>query len=71
MTTKERLEKLKEMVEGKEIPHHCEVRLWINNCDRQELLELGAEFGIPCNRRIDDTLFLCIDNDNVEITLWE
>lgn len=71
MTTKERFEKLKAMVENQDIPHDCEVRFWINNCDRQELLDLGAEYGLLCDKRTDDTLFLCIEKNNIEITLWE
>jgi|694.fasta_scaffold03477_64 hypothetical protein len=71
MTTKERFEKVKAMVENQEIPHDCEVRFWINNCERQELLELGAEHGLLCQTRSDETIFLNIEKDNIEITLWE
>jgi len=71
MTTKERFEKVKAIVENQDIPHDCEIRFWINNCERQELLDLGAGHGLLCDKRTDDTLFLCINSGKIEITLWE
>ena len=71
-TAKERFEAIVKMIDGNMIPEGCEVRLWINNCTNNELLHLGAELGIACERRSnnDSRLFLCVEKDNYEITLW-
>jgi hypothetical protein len=71
-TAKERFETIIKMIDSNMIPEGCEVRLWINNCTNQELLNLGAELGIPCDKRSnnDSRLFLCVEKDNYEITLW-
>jgi hypothetical protein len=70
-TAKERYEEIKGIKQS--IPEGCEVRLWINDCSKQELLELGAEFGILCNVRSDRDarLYLCIEEDNFEVTFWQ
>jgi hypothetical protein len=70
-TAKERYEEIKSI--KKSIPEGCEVRLWINGCTKQELLDLGAELGILCNIRSDrdSRLFLSIEEDNFEVTLWQ
>jgi len=72
-TAKERYEAIKNLIDTNSIPEGCEVRLWINNCSRQELLELGAELGIPCDKRSDynSKLYLHLQLDDNEITLWE
>lgn len=72
-TAKERYEAIKNLIDNNSIPEGCEVRLWINNCTNKELLDLGAELGIACDKRSnnDTRLFLCIEQDNYEITLWE
>ena len=71
-TAKERFEAIIKMIDSNMIPEGCEVRLWINNCTNNELLHLGAELGIVCERRSnnDSRLFLCVEKDNYEITLW-
>jgi hypothetical protein len=71
-TAKERFEAIVKMIDADMIPEDCEVRLWINNCTNNELLHLGAELGIACDRRSnnDTRLFLCVEKDNYEITLW-
>ena len=55
------------------LPEGCEMRIWVNNCTKQELLDLGAELGIACNRRNenDRRLYLYIELGDNEITLWE
>ncbi|CAB5218460.1 hypothetical protein UFOVP212_35 [uncultured Caudovirales phage] len=72
-TAKQRLETIKKIIDSDTLPEGCEVRLWINNCSKMELLELGAELGILCEKRggYDSRLFLCIEKENYEITLWE
>ena len=72
-TAKERYEAIKNLIDTNSIPEGCEVRLWINNCTKNELLHLGAELGIACDRRSDNDsrLFLLVEFDNHEITLWE
>jgi hypothetical protein len=70
-SAKERYHAIK--VIKKLIPEGCEVRLWVNHCSKQELLDLSAEIGIPCDIRSDrdSRLFLCIEEDNFEVTFWQ
>ena len=71
-SAKERYEEIKSIKDS--LPEGCEVKLWINNCSKQELLELGAELGILCDKRsgYDSRLFLCIEeNSNFEVTFWQ
>lgn len=72
-TAKERFEQMKFLIENNMIPEGCEVRLWINNCTKNEILNLSAELGIPSDKRNhnDSRLFLLVEFDNHEITLWE
>jgi hypothetical protein len=70
-SAKARYEEIKSMKDL--LPEGCELRLWINDCSKQELLELGAELGILCNVRSDRDarLYLCIEEDNFEVTFWQ
>jgi hypothetical protein len=72
-TAKERFEAMKFLIDNNMIPEGCEVRLWINNCTKKEILNLSAELGIPSDKRNhnDSRLFLLVEFDNHEITLWE
>jgi len=72
-TAKERFEQMKFLIDNNMIPEGCEVRLWINNCTKNEILNLSAELGIPSDKRSfnDSRLFLLVEFDNHEITLWE
>ena len=72
-TAKERFEAMKFLIDNNMIPEDCEVRLWINNCTKNEILNLGAELGIACDKRSDhdSRLFLLVEFENHEITLWE
>jgi hypothetical protein len=72
-TAKERFEAMKFLIDNNMIPEDCEVRLWINNCTKKEILELSAELEIPADKRNfnDSRLFLLVEFDNHEITLWE
>lgn len=72
-TAKERFEAMKFLIDNNMIPEDCEVRLWINNCTKNEILHLGAELGIACDKRsdYDSRLFLLVEFENHEITLWE
>jgi len=70
-TAKERYKEIKGIKQS--IPEGCEVRLWINDCSKQELLELGAELGIACEKMSDNNprLYLSIEEDNFEVTFWQ
>lgn len=72
-TAKERFEAMKFIIDNNMIPEGCEVRLWINNCTKNEILHLGAELGIACDKRsdYDSRLFLSIEFENHGIVLWE
>ena len=72
-TAKERFEAMKFLIDNNMIPEGCEVRLWINNCTKKEILELSAELEIAADKRNhnDSRLFLLVEFDNHEITLWE
>lgn len=72
-TAKERFEAIKKVIDADMIPEGCEVRLWINDCTRKELLDLGAELEIACEKRSDynQKLHLFIEYKGHEITLWE
>jgi hypothetical protein len=70
-SAKARYEEIKAMKDL--LPEGCELRLWINDCSKQELLNLGAELGILCSIRSDRDarLYLCIEDDKFEVTFWQ
>jgi len=71
-TAKERFKEIKNLIDNNMIPEGCEMRIWINNCTKKELLDLGAELGIACEKRLDNIkLYLFIELGDNEITLWE
>lgn len=70
-TAKERLKILQDLIGDNNVPDGCDVRLWINKCTKKELLEIGAENEVLCDQTQSGDLFLCLENNNYEITLWE
>jgi hypothetical protein len=73
MTTKERFKAIKNLIDSNMIPERCEARLWINNCTKKELLDLGAELEILCEKRSDNNpkIHLYVEYKGHDIYLWE
>lgn len=72
-TAKERFEEIKKLIDSNMIPEGCEMRLWVNKCTRKELLNLGAELEIACEKRNDNNpiLHLYVEYKGHDIYLWE
>jgi len=72
-TAKERFEEIKKLIDCDMIPEGCEMRLWINNCTRKELLTIGAELEILCEERseVNSKIHLYIEYKGHDIYMWE
>ena len=72
-TAKERFEAIKKVIDNDMIPEGCEMRLWVNKCTRKELLDLGAELEILCEKRSDvnSSIHLYVEYKGHDIYLWE
>lgn len=72
-TAKERFEEIKKFIDSDMIPEGCQMRLWVNDCTRKELFDLGAELEIAC-QKIDNNnsiFHLYIEYKGHDIYLWE